>query len=117
MIIGTVGTGGISGGRPLDPSDPFEAALNAVLGGRISESEAFAAEAWSAITNVRWFKADGYIALLSFRRAGDVIAAIRGEGDYLDWYCSGPSGVVSDEIRAALANHGWVPDPLKQIAA
>ena len=61
----------------------------------------------------------------SWRYAGGIIADMRLEGDYIDWYCSGigegigngdidgskgyvAEGVVTDEIREDLLKLGWI---------
>lgn len=104
------GMGGIAGGRNMNPDDAFEIAVNAALGNRIRSDEELCRQMWSALANVSWKHANGDTASYSFRAAGDMIAALRGEGEYMDWYCSGPEAVVSDEIREAMAAQGWVPE-------
>lgn len=54
----------------------------------------------------------------SWRYAGGIIADMIGEGDYIDWYCSGigssdsnqyvSESVVTDEIREDLKQLGWI---------
>ena len=59
----------------------------------------------------------------SWRHAGGILADMREEGDYIDWYCSGirgdgssemppdgfvGEGYITDEVRADLKKLGWV---------
>lgn len=43
----------------------------------------------------------------SWRYAGGIIAHMREAGDYLDWYCSGNEGHVTEEVRSDLVKLGW----------
>jgi hypothetical protein len=101
------GWGGVAGGREKNADDVFEMTVDRVLGAKTRASRETAVEMWSALANVDWKHTDGDTASYTFRAAGDMIAAIRGEGDYMDWYCAGPTGVVSEEIAAALEAEGW----------
>ena len=66
---------------------------------------------WGLLQNVRWS--------CTWRRAGGIIADIRGEGDYLTWYCSGAwksdyedcfheEGFVAPEVQQDLDQIGWL---------
>ena len=89
--------------------DLFAQALNRAYGDKIRADEDFAAKAWGALANVDWAHANGDDASYSFRAAGDLIAAIRGEGMYMDWYCSSEAG-ISEPLAEGLAKEGWTPD-------
>ena len=90
----------------------------------------FLLEAFPILKDDRWSA--------SWRSAGGIVADMRGEGDYIDWYCSGirdtrtlsasefavlteqeqlaykegegyvNEGVVTDEIREDLFRLGWI---------
>lgn len=105
------GIGGIMSGRGLNTDDLFEMDVERVLGDRIRSDTDVAEAMWSAVTNVEWRHVGGDTALYSARAAGDMIAAIRGTGNYLDFYCCGlPIDVVSSEFAEAMAAIGWTYD-------
>jgi hypothetical protein len=115
------GMGGVPGGRPRNPNDLFEAALDRACGDRMRADHArgevhqlgyfhastAGAQVWGALANVDWLNDNGDTAGYSFRAAGDMIAAIIGDGDYLDYYCSASYATVPDWIAEAMAKEGW----------
>lgn len=92
----------------IDRNNPFEVDLEKTFKDKLFSNNALSASLWSSLANVVWTnKEKGQSIGYSFRAAGDLIANLRGEGTYLDHYCSGPSGVVDSEIAEALAPLGW----------
>ena len=94
---------------------------------KIKASESYAQNWYAAMCNNRFRKVD-VIAILrddrwscSWRSAGAIIASLKEQGDYLDYYCSGiytedderasigyaHESQVTDEVRADLAKLGW----------
>lgn len=94
---------------------------------KVKESESYSQNLYAALCNNDFAELDNTWSILkedwwgvSWRTAGGIVANLRNEGDYLDWYCSGiPSpddqgqyveeGVVTDEIREDLKKLGWAP--------
>lgn len=89
------------------PYKCFEEALEKVLGEKIRQSDETATALWSALANVSWSHSVHGEVAYSFREGGALIAEIIGEGNYMDWYCSGPYPQVSSEIAEALSKEGW----------
>ena len=74
---------------------------------------AFAELLYASLCGTRWrHRATGTAWSASMRQAGAIVANVRGEGDYLDWYCSGGEDVVDERIAALIGELSWdlVPD-------
>ena len=98
---------------------------------KVRSSDTYAQNLYAALCNNDFTKLD-VIPILkeekwscSWRHAGGIIANMRVQGDYIDWYCSGigdglgngdttgvkgyvSESVVTDEIREDLKKLGWV---------
>ena len=92
---------------------------------KVRASKSYALNLYAAICNNDFQKLEVIPILTnktwsaSWRSAGGIVAHMRQEGDYMDWYCSGireidaPSNgyvsemVVTDEIREDLKRLGW----------
>jgi hypothetical protein len=99
---------------------------------KTKESKVYAQNLYAAMCNRDFTKNDVWPILkeevwsCSWRHAGGIIADMREEGDYIDWYCSGMGGyglgngdpdgnkgyvaesIVTDEIREDLLKLGWI---------
>jgi len=101
---------------------------------KVKNSDIYAQNLYAAICNQIWQKQDIWAVLkditwcCSWRYASGIIADMREDGDYMDWYCSGignaevgygltgadgdgyiSEGRVSEEILSDLLQLGWVP--------
>ena len=97
---------------------------------RAKSNKAYAQNLYAAMCNQDWQRNDVWPLLkgqtwsCSWRYAGGIVAHMREEGDYIDWYCSGiqgepdddwvdlghvPEGTVTDQIREDLFKLGWIP--------
>lgn len=91
---------------------------------KVRDSKTYAQNLYAALCNQDFVKLEVINILkedtwsCSWRHAGGIIADMREEGDYIDWYCSGirdmydngyvPEGHVTDEIRSDLTKLGWM---------
>jgi hypothetical protein len=108
---------------------------------KVKQSDNYAQNLYAAMCNMDWQSREfwqemkGETWSCSWRHAGGIVADMREEGDYIDWYCSGigneeygngldgtipditdgrdyvPEGVVTDEIELDLNKLGWRPVP------
>ena len=102
---------------------------------RVREDRIYAQNLYAALCNTLWQEQDAWEVLrdrvwsCTWRTAGGIVADMRGEGDYMDWYCSGmmtghpnddlgtadykiqkgfrAEGDVADHIREDLLAIGW----------
>lgn len=50
----------------------------------------------------------------SWRYAGGVVAGLHDRGgDYMDYYCTGNEGQVTDDVRQILQDMGWTVQPIQ----
>ena len=93
---------------------------------KVRGNEVYAQNLYAAMCNNDFQKHDvwpvlkGETCSYSWRYAGGIVADMREQGDYIDWYCSGirnidsepngyvPESIVTDEIHADLARLGWI---------
>jgi len=96
---------------------------------KVRASEDYAQNLYAAICNNEFQKLEvlpilkGQTWSASWRYAGGIVADMRQEGDYIDWYCSGirspdvdpkgyvPESVVTEEIENDLKKLGWLVLP------
>jgi hypothetical protein len=108
---------------------------------KVRSSESYAQNLYAAMCNMRFVRKEPFPYLrqdpdkdlwsASWRSAGGIVADMRQEGDYIDWYCSGmggsydkdsetfeqwqsrtkyvPEGQITEEIEADLLKLGWIP--------
>ena len=90
-------------------------------------SDAYAQNIYAALCNQSWQRNEVWPLLkgdywgCSWRYAGGIVADMREQGDYIDWYCSGirdvdspdngfvGEGHVTEEIREDFFKLGWIP--------
>lgn len=93
-------------------------------------SMTYAQNIYAALCNIQWQRQDVMPILkdewwsCSWRSAGGIVSDLRGEGDYIDWYCSGiaeglgngdedgtkgyvSEGTVTEEIATDFGLLGW----------
>jgi len=105
---------------------------------KVKKSDSYAQNVYAALCNMRWQKLE-IVPILTeelwhstWRCAGSIVANMRGEGSYIDWYCSGigdddfghgltgtkgegyvSEGKITDEVLNDFKNLGWIPVPWK----
>ena len=123
--------------KKFDEFDMFEDMQSAAwFVAKVQASESYAQNLYAAMCNNHFIKREVWPMLkdetwsASWRGAGSIVAELRGEGDYMDWYCSGmgllatydekegvehmnrkqyvTEGTITDEIQADLGRLDWL---------
>lgn len=97
-----------------DPSLEQDLRYSKYISDKCKASEIYSQNLYAALCNNEFSKQDK-IWSCSWRSAGGIVANLREEGDYINWYCSGigseapflPESLVSDEIRKDIEDLGW----------
>jgi hypothetical protein len=99
---------------------------------KVRESDTYAQNLYAAMCNMQFQRLDVLPILknqrwsCTWRSSGGIIADMRQQGDYIDWYCSGmgeglgngdldgtkqyvSEGYITDEIKEDLNKLGWLP--------
>ena len=80
---------------------------------KVRGNEQYARDLYAALCNNQFQRQDVMPVLrdqrwsCTWRYAGGIIADMMGQGDYIDWYCAGREGEVTDEVREDLLRLGW----------
>ena len=96
----------------MKPNLEMDLYRSLVICEKCQQSEQYAEALYAALCNMQWEyigQTETELWTCSWRYSGGIIARIVGEGDYMDWYCSGNEGTVSEEIAADLLSINWKP--------
>jgi hypothetical protein len=86
---------------------------------KVRASKSYAQNLYAAMCNNDFMKREMWPILkeqtwgCSWRSAGGIIADMRQEGDYIDWYCSGMGGVATYDVAegdAYMSKMKYVPE-------
>jgi hypothetical protein len=74
------------------------------------QNDLFAGLLYAALCATEWRHRDAKATWsCSWRAAGSVVAGLRGDGDYLNWYCWGHEETFDEAVLAELDALGWGP--------
>lgn len=99
-------------GRDFNMEDDLRRSRD--LSQKCKQSDSYSQNLYAALCNNRFLKMDNEWRC-SWRHAGGIVAHLREQGDYVDWYCSGMGdkdafvmeGHVTEEVRLDLVSLGW----------
>lgn len=96
------------------PSLEQDLRYSETISNKCKASEVYSQNLYAALCNNE-FKKDEKTWSCSWRHSGGIVANLREEGDYINWYCSGigseapyvGESVITDEVRKDIEGFGW----------
>lgn len=96
----------------------YDLRTNQEILNKVRQSGVYAQNLYAAMCNMQWVK-DAAPWSCSWRYSGGIIADMRQEGDYIDWYCSGigyPERMSAEEwIKLTPEQEQWFTDALDYV--
>jgi hypothetical protein len=80
---------------------------------KVRSSDSYAQNLYAAMCNMQFIKLDVVPILknqrwsASWRHSGGIVADMREQGDYIDWYCSGMGGLAGDWDKDGESFEEW----------
>lgn len=88
------------------PDLEYELRTSDYIHGKCVASEQYCMDLYAALCNNDFIK-DNKECSYTWRISGGIIANILEKGDYINFYCGGNEGFVTDEIREDIKKLGW----------
>ena len=95
------------------PNLELDLLRNIALCERVQTDRKFAKSLYAALCNIQFHHPELEEPWsCSWRHAGGIVADMENiNGDYMDYYCSGKEGHVTEELRSIFMEMGWNPQP------
>lgn len=100
------------------PNLELDLLRNIALCERVQTDHEFAKSLYAALCNIEFHHPEldepwG----CTWRHAGGIVADMENNGgDYMDYYCSGNEGHVTEELRSIFMEMGWDPQPYPKMS-
>jgi hypothetical protein len=93
------------------PDLEYELRTSDYIHSKCIASEQYCMDLYAALCNNDFIK-DNKECSYTWRTSGGIIANILEKGDYINFYCGGNEGYVTDEVREDITKLGWEIRPI-----
>lgn len=95
-----------TGEKKADLFTLFENTLNKALGSKMRKNDNVARFVWAALTKTTWMHDLGTVQYSDIS-AANLVARIKGNDRYTDWYQCMPPGLIHVDVAKAMKKYGW----------